>query len=303
MKSDAIIASLWGLEPPTRITSAQPIVEAALLQKNVTDEDVALDKEGAKLSAYYHKLHEAGGLSNDALALCSFEDLESFGLPKLIAKQVAEIYRRKPDTKDANGPVSYHSDKAASRMTTKQLVESYDPKEPDNAVGKRLKEISKGQRFLIFDKNAAVDVENSIKLLEELRMSFPEREIFTIGGVVFKLYRVGDRVDDWVEENPLYPGRPLRPDGTCDQLNRSWDGVPLEVRQLVRVVSDHNTGNMDNFHDWMDWALSDTKRFSVRFPKQVALYEELKANGGLPKLRIKLSAIPQRKNDPFHRTY
>ena len=46
----------------------------------------------------------------------------------------------------------------------------------------------------------------------------------------------GDKKKEMVDENPIYAGRPLRPDGTCDQLNRSWEGVPLAIRQIIHIA-------------------------------------------------------------------
>lgn len=250
-----------------------------------------------------------GGTTDDALKLSSWEDLIDCGLPKLLARQVAEIFRKAPvETKPESSASKYVSDKRAASMTFKELVERYDPVEHDNPVGKRLAEITKGQPCIAFDASGNVLVEASTKEVKSLRDGFDPRDSVNVDGIPTKLYRVGERPRDLLDENPLYAGRPLR-DGECDQTNRSWEGVPEVVRQLLWIaVNDTRDVDIDQLktaHDMIDLAVrSDAeKAIRARFKKTSLRHDDLKAEGKLPTLKLPRGST--RKNNPFgsNRTY
>jgi hypothetical protein len=126
-----------------------------------------------------------------------------------------------------------------------------------------------------------------------------------VDGVMKPLYRVGEKPDNLVDENPLYPGRALRPDGTCDQLNRSWAGVSLKIRQLaylaVKETKEHLVGTI-SAHDTLDHALALSTQawewLSSRYPKAAMLYAEKEKQGTLPTLKIELGKQTNKPNDP-----
>lgn len=250
-----------------------------------------------------------GGTTDDALKLSSWEDLIECGLPKLLARQVAEVFRKAPVEAKSETPTKFVSEKKAAAMTFRELVERYDPVEHDNPVGKRLAEISKGQPCIAFDANGNVLVEASSKEVKHLRDGFDPRESVTVDGLPVRLYRVGERPGNFLEENPLYPGRPLR-DGECDQTGRSWEGVSDVIRALLFLaVTDTREVAIDQLkdaHDILDLAVrSDAeKTIRGRFRKTSLRYDELKAEGKLPTLKIARGGTV-RKQNPFgvNRTY
>lgn len=251
-------------------------------------------------------LQRAGGTSDDGLKACSWEDLEGMGLPRLLARQVAKVFRED----DANAKPQVITDKVALGMTPSQLLAAYDPRDADNAVGKRLAVLAKGKRCVVIKDDGSVDVDASVKLLREIRDDEPEREF--VGAPPRKTYRIGERPVEMADENPIYRGRALRRDGTCDQTNRSWDGVSYEVRALLHLAvyetQEVAVRTLDDAHDLMDRAIGEgaEAKLRERYPRASVRFDELKAQGNLPKLKVPRGASANgRRENPFgqHRQY
>ncbi len=260
----------------------------------------------------------AGGTTEDRLKAMSYEDIlhclptpaNPAGGPPIkpvgLAKDIARIFRGKEDSTTTHEarPVSA---KKADKMTLRELVEAYDPEESENPVGKRLKEISRGEKFIVFASGRTLDVDSTSKLLQEVKGGYEGRDTLDVGGEVKEVHRVGDLPDNFVEENPLYRNRPLRPDGTCDQTNRSWNGVPMNVRQLIRVAVDNGSLkdiSFERVHDIMDLAMNADafNKFAKRYPAAAVEFKKLADVGRLPALKLVLKKENKgagRSNRPF----
>jgi hypothetical protein len=214
------------------------------------------------------------------------------GLPKLLAKRIAQVFRGK------NGDAKKRhvlSNARVEAMSIEELLVAYDPSDPDNLVGSRLKKVSKEKRCIVFKDDGSVNVEASAKLVKEVKEGFPEQETVTVDGGPRKTYRVGQRPGRYADENPLYPDRVLRPDGTCDQTGRSWEGVSTEIRQIVYLAvtktGEITISNVGNAHDILDIVMSQgaEEKIKGRFREAVIRFGELKNKGELPSLKIELN--------------
>ena len=262
--------------------------------------------------AFIQCVKATGGTSEDRLSALSHEDLLAClpeivagavsVKPRILAKEIAGIFRTKRDDlsqldNTLSRPVSA---KKAERMTPRELVESFDPEDSNNSVGKRLMEIGvcqgQIQKFIVYSSARIVDVENTYKILMEIKAGFPGRDDIDVNGCVKKVYRLGELPENYTDENPLYRNRPLRPDGTCDQLGRSWEGVELSIRQFIRVAMDVGelTIGREIAHNLLDAALEpDTlKILQKRYRKAAIKYDELNKTGNLPTLKIALGYNP-----------
>jgi hypothetical protein len=269
----------------------------------------AEEKKKINFETFLNCLQVLGGTTEEALSLCTWEDLEGCGLPRLIARQVSQsIFRKAEATQHSNVGVVYVTDKKAYCMTTKQLLEAYNPFDSKNAVGKRLNELSNGKRCIVFTEDGKVNVEASEKLVDEIKQGYPELDITQVGGIPFQIYRVGDMPDLYADENPIYPGRPLRSGGFCDQTGRSWEGISDTIRQLLHIAvttKELDITMLDMAHTAMDKAVSNDAEKIVRsrYPKASLKFDELKKIGKLPVLKVKMGTLKSsdsRVNNPFN---
>lgn len=168
------------------------------------------------------------------------------------------------------------------------LDEFYNPADPNNRVGQRLKELSRGCPFLVFDDDGVVNKVVSTKLLGHVMDGHNGTEIYTVDKNPVRVYRVGSRPASLVSENPIYPGRALMGEW-CDQLNRSWEGIPLNVRQFVRlIVVEEKNLSIDKAHTLLDFALRGLEPLIGRYPSVALAFRRREKDGDLPKLRIAL---------------
>jgi hypothetical protein len=262
------------------------------------------------IERFFKQLEESGGVTEEILREATWEDIENCGLPRLLAKRIASIFRQATPVGEAQTtptPVtSYVSEKKAARMTPKELIEAYDSNEVDSPVANELHKRSEGKRFLFVNDDNTVSVEASLAEFFAIRRGHPEREVAKANGKTYTLRRVKDRPAELAEENPIYRGRALRPDGSCDQTNRSWANVPDVVRQLVYLAI-HDTGeakvsNLDAANDMIDRAIAPNAETLLRdrYVRSAARFDELKKLGELPKLKVVFGGSQAPKsNDPF----
>lgn len=213
--------------------------------------------------------------------------------PFVLAKNIAKAWRvdqtQTGEIVESSGRVI--GDKKASKMSLMELVFAFDPEESTNPVAKRLKEISKGQKFIIFSSGRTVNVEATIELLKEIKQGYVHRDQYDGK----ETYAIGDLPDNYVDENPLYPGRPLRPDGTCDQTNRSWSGIAKNIRQLIRLalhskeIDIHSAGGHARANDVLDLATEGSfEKLAKRYFKAKIQFDRDEKIGNLPILLIPL---------------
>ena len=263
----------------------------------------ALGKTVIVYDSFAYHLKMLGAITEDDLKKLSYEEIVSCLMPsgqlevspQVLAKKIATIFRGKEETE-----TNYVSAKKADKMSYDELVAAYDWENPDNPVGKRLKSIST-EPFIVFENSNKVDVITSSMLLRELSKGFPPREFVTINGVPKKVYSIGESPENYFDENPFYKGRALRPDGTCDQTGRSWEGVALKVRQLIRIAVDGGwlKATIDNVHNILDNVLSNDapeEFLAKRFPQAYLKFQDDERLGTLPKLII---AAKSKSNSPL----
>ena len=258
------------------------------------------------IEKFFSKLIAVGGTTDEALSECKWEDLETCGLPRLLCRKVAEIFRGTDDKKKRLVSVKESQAKA---LPVAELIEYYDPKESDNAVAKVLEEKSKGKQFIVFNDDGSVNIEASLMLLNEIREGHSPRDFYSINGIPRQVYVVGGRPDKLADINPLFPSEVLRPDGTCSQTGRSWQSAEKETKQIVFLARTYSKeisiDKLSNAHDIMDIAVSDNglDRIRQRCPKAAIRLAELKAQDSEPSLRKPIGqATGSKSNDPFHQS-
>lgn len=262
------------------------------------------------VDGFIEYIKSSGGTSEERLLQVSHEDIleflpemslgGKFVKPRILAKSIADIFRKKESTDNTEKrPISA---KKVDRMTLRELVEAFDPEDYSNSVGVRLSQISKKEPFIVYLNGRTVDVITTLKLLEEVKQGYSGRTDIDVNGNIKKVYRIGELPENYVDENPLYRNRPLRPDGTCDQTGRSWEGVSLVIRQLIRLAMDSKelSVNIENAHNTLDIALDvdALSKLRKRYRQASIKFDELSKTGGLPTLKIEIKGGSENTN-PF----
>jgi len=246
-----------------------------------------------------------GGISLKYLKELTWEDIEACGVPRLLAKQTAKIFRKEELPQTSNV-----TNNKAANMSYLELIQNYDPNN-DNAVAKRLLEASKGKKFIVFNRDKTINHEQSLTLLKELK-EFGERNSVYIENEIHKTYKVGDNPNLIYHINPLAPYHNLRPsDETCTVSGRSWQGIPLVIRQLVYLAVNQKeivVSNVKDIHHVLDLIENSTfQKLAVRFEKAALEFKTLSEENRLPSLTTNqttfgMTTDKQSKNDPFYET-
>lgn len=288
-----------------KLQAARSIVEQHNSQLENGQEQVSFE-------AFEKKLKALGGTTEDALRECTWEDLQDCGLPRILARKVANIFRTEAPKQTPPQDLQYVSEARAKRMHPLALLQSYAPDDNSSPVFVALSDLvnrtcKKGKRFIVLDGTGKVNAPKSYELLRELQAGMSERRSVDVDGTVCPVYELGHQKTTVVDENPIYRGHPLRFDGTCDQTNRSWKNVPDVVRQLVYLAI-HTSGeiainSITDAHNVMDMAIRpDAEKFlRGRYHAAAIKFDELKERGDLPKMKIPLGdSNDDRPNDPFY---
>lgn len=262
----------------------------------------------------FNAMKALGAVTEESAAQLTWEDLQECGLPKLVAKQAATILRETPESEKDQTHPRHYSAKRVDRMRFEELFEHYRP-EPgyEDAVTRKLRELSKGKPCVVFrnESERVVNIATSTRLLTELRRGLSPMDVVMIQGVgAARVFKIGEVPHDELDQNPLYPNRPLRTDETCDQTMRSWAGVPLEIRQLVFLAvtrtNEAKVMSVGDAHDIMDRVMtagSDLGQMGTRFVKAKILLDELRERGEAPRLKMKANHPSAESNHPFARAH
>jgi len=281
----------------SKIQSAQKVIED---HNENADSPVNFDD-------FLKKMRDLGGSSDGALKAISWEDLQECGVPKIMARRLAHLFRQ--DSDDEKTKSVYVSDRKAKSMSIRELLERYNPQDVKNAIGERLKKISEGKPCIVFLEDGRVNVDASEDQISALQQGFEPVNNININGKPHRIFKVGVPIDVYADANPL-SNRPLRPGGICSDTGRSWEKVSQIVRQLI-YIANHITMELvlsasnDSVHGIMDLAIGENAEqvFRQRYPNASIYYDEHEKLGDLPKLKIKLSGEGYEKsnksNNPF----
>lgn len=242
---------------------------------------------GVDLEKFVADLKAAGGTTVAALRMVKWEDLQTMGVPTLVARRIAGVFRQEEEEPQApTAPKRIVSEAAARKAGAQELVAAYDHTMPTNPVGEELRRRAQGNAFLVFNDDSTVNVDVSTMLLQELMDGEPPRKSYTLDDRPRRLYAVGERPPVPVDEHPLIPNNALRRDGT-DDAGIAWGSLSLEVRQMLRLAVESrelspSADRFDLFERARDGGMMALRQ---RYRNASMAFDEKAAAGQLPNLK------------------
>lgn len=264
------------------------------------------EEAGRKTDAVIASLRAHGGTSLAALREARWEDLAEAGIPRLLTRRVAKLFRDGESGEEPESGVGLAQIAAALKSArdreTPELIDAYNPDDPTNPVAQALRERFGDRAFLVFDVSNVFDRAATKELAKSVAQGHPIDEVYVYpGGAEVKIYPVGGRPDLILDLSPVFQ-RPM-PAGTCPDDRCAWGSVPLEVRQLVRLIIEAGIMHMNRGTSLNLFRMATETGFaglSESFPDAARLFREREALGTLPVLRARVGAENERKHkNPF----
>jgi len=259
-------------------------------------------------------IKKMGGTTEDSLGEMTWEDIQDCGVPRLLSRSIAKVFREK---ETQIPPIV--TKEILSQMTVAEILEYYDPNDERNIVTKALKKAANSEvNFIVFNENGKVDVAGSKKLWDIYRETEMHSPMSNLGGTPRTVYKIGETLPKLLDENPILEGRPLI-DGCCYKSGVRWDDIPLEIKQFVRVIhefmDDYPTNEIVakilDFHEMLcktstngTWK-GTMEKLAKRYPNAWLSYQNMQDEKILPDLKIRTGKKLKKSNNPFgtHQEY
>jgi len=187
-----------------------------------------------------------------------------------------------------------------------ELLPYYHPEKPNHPVTLSLRKRFGNQAIIIFKpESKEVAVEETANYIADLAQGFPEQETVEVDGMLVRLYSVGKIPNQLINEDPLFPGQPLKRERSV--VNRvNWDGINEEVRKFCRIIAIRGDIDTDDrfavksLIKTVSHAQTAMQELRDLFPEADLEYRERKEKDNLPKLRLTLEeANGNANNNPF----
>jgi hypothetical protein len=183
------------------------------------------------------------------------------------------------------------------------LLQYYHPDKPSHPVTRALKKRFGTQAIIAFKPDSkVVDVEATADYIEDIEQGYPEQDTVESGGVLVRLYAVGQVPNQMVDEDPLFPGQPLKRERSV--VNRvNWNGINEETRKFCRIIVDNDEIDVNNkieVRQFMKLVAKGIQEMAKIYEEAYLEYRELKQKDELPKLHLSLEEVNGNgNNNPF----
>jgi hypothetical protein len=180
------------------------------------------------------------------------------------------------------------------------LLKYYLPDKPADPISTALKKRFGDKPLIAFKDDGTVALTETLQYLADLEQHYPEQETITVDGKLAKLWPIGAKPDTMVEEDPLFPGQPLR-NGYSLVNHRNWTKVSMENRQMCRIILERGEIDPDNKEAVLRFLeRAETKDgLNAAYPEAELEFREKKKKDELPKLKVQLGAAGTKPNNPF----
>jgi len=184
------------------------------------------------------------------------------------------------------------------------LLQHYHPDKPNHPVTQALKaRFGTSQAVIVFNpESKIVDIDETANYMSDLEQGFPEQNTVESDGVLVRLYPIGKIPNQMIDEDPLFPGQPLKRERSI--VNRvNWTNIDEETRKFCRLVVDNEEIDADNkieVRQFMKIVAKGLKELADVYPEVDLEYRELKQKCELPRLHLSLEEINgNSKQNPF----
>ena len=180
------------------------------------------------------------------------------------------------------------------------LLSLYVADKPTDAVTLVLKKRFNDKPVIAFRDDGTVAVTESLQYISDLEQGYPARDTIMVNECLTKLWPVGTKPNTMVEEDPLFPGQPLR-NGYSIVNNRSWKHITHPMRQRCRIIverGDVDPNNKEAVLRLLERAVNGTDLVDA-YPEADMDFRERQKRDELPKLKVALGLAVNRPNNPF----
>lgn len=188
-------------------------------------------------------------------------------------------------------------------IDTADLLPYYKPDKPNSPISIVLKKRYEHKPVIAFNPDSRdVAIEETINYITDLEMGYEEEDTIEVNGSLVRLYPIGKIPNQVIEEDPLFPGKPLKRGRSI--VNRiNWSAITLDVQQFCRIIVKREEIDVnDKFavKKLIEMALKGMDELKKTFPEVDLEYRERKKEDNLPKLRLTLQEMSNnKKQDPF----
>lgn len=198
------------------------------------DEDARVDVEGV-----VKKLRTSGATTDEALKACSWEDIKDCGVPVLLAKQAAKIFRGKVEESAPTDSTAALVEmlKGVDKMEIEELVQKYDPAKPKSPVAVELSKRFANTKPLVFTVEGEFDREATLERMRQIEQGLPveDTHFYKKGGLV-PAYAVGQGPSKIFDLCPIE--KTILLSSQSSQLHLDWSSVDRRTRQLVAIAAE-----------------------------------------------------------------
>jgi len=183
-----------------------------------------------------------------------------------------------------------------------ELLPYYRPEKVSHPITSALRKRFGDKKVIVFKEDSKeIDVEATANYMSDLEQGFPEQDtVESTDGSLSRLYPIGQVPNQMIEEDPLFPGQPLKRGRSI--VNRvNWSAIDKLSRQVCRILVERNDIDPNDrlaVKSLMD-SLKDVVEFAKTYPEAVLDFKERKAKDELPKLTMTLQEASGTANNPF----
>jgi len=179
-----------------------------------------------------------------------------------------------------------------------ELLPYYKPTKKNRIYETLVKKFGSKPVIAFKPDTTEVAIEETLDYIADIQNGLPEETAIDVNGELVKLYAVGKIPNQVVDEDPLFEGSPLKRGRSI--VNRfNWSSVPIEVRQLFRILVDRDDINPNDRVNVAQLIKQTINELKELFPEAFMEYKELKVKEDLPKLVLSIDEATTKRNDPF----